>query len=245
MIILNKLKKTHLNRPFGNFFLSFPFDYSSKSREKKYFLLNFGLYKPFTTFHRNVQHNKNYNLYPKKMFSFFKKKLDQTALSTTLNFSSFKTQNYSICFHEIIIADTFSRKKIRTNMEMPGLEKITCSYTGKMLVSSSTELSIPLCALTFLTAQNCTIVWARKSVSSWKLRKNSVIGCKVTLRRKAALVFLDKFYVYGREGLLDKEQNFLNSFPFYFGVSKNKNFIELQKLDRLASNFSGFSVSIH
>lgn len=153
-------------------------------------------------------------------------------------------QNFGVFFNEIVVADKLSRKTRKTNMQISVLDKITCSYTGKELISSPTNLSLPMCALTFLSGQHCTTVWAKKSVSSWKLRKNCVIGCKVTLRRKFAYVFLDKLYLYGRQGILERKKNFLNHFDFCFGVSKNRDFIELQKSDGLSSSFSGFSVSI-
>lgn len=159
-----------------------------------------------------------------------------------------KTPLVSYSFHDILTADMLYRKKRKTNMQIKGatIKKIILSYTGKELVSSPTELCIPMTALTFLSGQSCTIVWAAKSISSWKLRKKGVIGCRVTLRRESAFVFLSKLYIYGKEGLMEKNNNFLNFvLPFHFGVSKNENFIELRASDRFSDNFSGFSVSFN
>lgn len=170
--------------------------------------------------------------------------LKATTLYKATDFSLYKIKNYGFFFNEIMVADQLSRKTRKTNMQIAVHKKVTCSYTGKQLVLSPTNLSLPLCALTFLTGQKSTLIWATKSVSSWKLRKNSVIGCKVTLRRQFAFLFLDKLYLYGRQGLLEKKKNFLNDLDFCFGVSKNNDFIELQKSDHFSFGFSGFSLSI-
>lgn len=43
-----------------------------------------------------------------------------------------------------------------------------------------------------ITGQRPILTKARKSIANWKIRKNQILGCKVTLRGKVALEFLDK-----------------------------------------------------
>lgn len=46
--------------------------------------------------------------------------------------------------------------------------------------------------LAVIAGQRPILTKARKSIANWKIRKNQILGCKVTLRGKVALEFLDK-----------------------------------------------------
>jgi len=46
--------------------------------------------------------------------------------------------------------------------------------------------------LAIISGQRPILTKARKSIANWKLRKNQILGCKVTLRGKPSLDFLDK-----------------------------------------------------
>lgn len=46
--------------------------------------------------------------------------------------------------------------------------------------------------LAIISGQRPVLTKARKSIANWKIRKNQLLGCKVTLRGKTALDFLDK-----------------------------------------------------
>ncbi len=47
--------------------------------------------------------------------------------------------------------------------------------------------------LELLTNQKCVATLSAKNVLAWKLRKGSLVGCKVTIRKKAIAEFLDSF----------------------------------------------------
>jgi large subunit ribosomal protein L5 len=147
---------------------------------------------------------------------------------------------------EIFCPDFINRQKIKSHMQISRVSKISLSYTGKSLVNSPTELVAPMAALELIAAQRCTVVWAIQSVSTWKLRKNSVIGCKVTLRGKSALLFLQKLYIYVIcVNVGEKNASFVDRYGnIHFGVSNNSCFHELQKSSSFWTGFSGFSISI-
>lgn len=46
-------------------------------------------------------------------------------------------------------------------------------------------------AMELLTNQKCVATLSKKNVLSWKLRKGSLVGCKITLRQKNLYEFLD------------------------------------------------------
>lgn len=76
------------------------------------------------------------------------------------------------------------------------LEKGQISTKGKQLISNSTQNDVlnlyVMSLLAIISGQRPILTKARKSIATWKIRKNQLLGCKVTLRGKTALDFLDK-----------------------------------------------------
>ena len=78
-------------------------------------------------------------------------------------------------------------------MEVPSLEKIVISVTTKDAVLDSKVMDNVSAELMLITGQKPLLTIAKKSIAGFKLRENSVIGCKVTLRRHMMYEFLDRF----------------------------------------------------
>jgi hypothetical protein len=79
-------------------------------------------------------------------------------------------------------------------MQLPKLEQITLN-TGIGIQASLDKKQIlsALLGLEYLSNQRPKITRAKKSIDKFKLRKNMAIGCKVTLRKKHAYEFMDRF----------------------------------------------------
>lgn len=78
-------------------------------------------------------------------------------------------------------------------MQVPKVEKVILNVglgeaiqNIKLLEAAQKELSI-------ITGQKAVITKAKKSIASFKLRKDMPIGCKVTLRGTRMYEFLDRF----------------------------------------------------
>ena len=165
--------------------------------------------------------------------------------------------NTYYCFYEIGALDQIIRKKVKNQMQICSIEKVSISYTQKSKSLNPTKQIYPLAALSYITGQRCQVVSARQSISSWNLRKNTVIGCKVTLRRHFAFAFLEKLYLCGlytikietwkgfKEKLCTKTKGLRLLPKKSFGVSENRFFFELQKPSIKLSNFSGFYINIY
>ena len=83
-------------------------------------------------------------------------------------------------------------------------------------------------AMELLTNQKCVATLSSKNVLAWKLRKSALVGCKVTLRKKRLLEFLDTLFISfprmenfkGVNVLVSSKkksnvtQDFLNNFTF-------------------------------
>lgn len=71
----------------------------------------------------------------------------------------------------------------KAELSRPGLEAASASQEQGLIAMS---------LLAILSGQRPVLTKARKSIATWKVRKNQVLGCKVSLRGKSALDFLDK-----------------------------------------------------
>lgn len=84
----------------------------------------------------------------------------------------------------------FSYKNI---MEVPKIEKIVLNVGLGEAIQNIKLLDAAQKELGAITGQKAVITKAKKSIASFKLRKGTPIGCKVTLRGKMMYEFLDRF----------------------------------------------------
>lgn len=76
-------------------------------------------------------------------------------------------------------------------MEIPKLEKISIHMMLKQVIYDKKHLQTALFALELITGQKATYIYAKKSISSFQLRKGMIIGCRVTLRKERMYSFFD------------------------------------------------------
>jgi large subunit ribosomal protein L5 len=91
------------------------------------------------------------------------------------------------------IVKQLAEKLGRTNvLSLPRLQKIVINMgVGKALQEKS-RLDQAVEQLTLIAGQRAVITRAKKSISSFRLRKGNPIGCKVTLRGRRMYEFLDR-----------------------------------------------------
>jgi large subunit ribosomal protein L5 len=77
-------------------------------------------------------------------------------------------------------------------MQVPRIEKITLNMGVGDATQDAKFLDGAVNDLTVITGQKAVITKAKKSISNFKLRQGSPIGCKVTLRRAIMFEFLDR-----------------------------------------------------
>ncbi len=88
------------------------------------------------------------------------------------------------------IQEKFNLKNI---MSVPSLEKIVINRGfGKEAVVSKNVVAITVDQFTSITGQKPVLTKSKKAISNFKLRKDLIIGCKVTLRSKKMYDFLTK-----------------------------------------------------
>ena len=77
-------------------------------------------------------------------------------------------------------------------MQVPRLEKIVVNVGVGEAVQDSKKADAAAGDLTAITGQHPVITKAKRSIATFKLRKDMAIGCKVTLRGQRMFEFLDR-----------------------------------------------------
>ena len=77
-------------------------------------------------------------------------------------------------------------------MQVPRLEKIVVNMGVGEAVQDSKKADAAASDLTAITGQHPVITKAKRSIATFKLRKDMSIGCKVTLRGQRMYEFLDR-----------------------------------------------------
>ncbi len=77
--------------------------------------------------------------------------------------------------------------------EIPRLEKIVLNMGVGEASQDKKKIEAPLNEMALISGQRPVITRARKSIATFKLREEAIVGCKVTLRRDKMYEFLDRF----------------------------------------------------
>ncbi len=94
--------------------------------------------------------------------------------------------------------DTVVRKNLleqfnyKNVMEVPRLEKIVINMGVGEASQDAKKIEGAIADLTAIAGQKPVVTRAKKSIATFKLRENQVVGCKVTLRKDKMYEFLDR-----------------------------------------------------
>jgi len=93
----------------------------------------------------------------------------------------------NLWYEQIFKKDCIYKKQISSIYEIPNLKKIVLNLNNnetKYILSSITAVEL-------VTNQKPVFYTAKKSIAAFKLRQGSLIGCKVSLRKKHMFDFLE------------------------------------------------------
>ena len=94
--------------------------------------------------------------------------------------------------------DTVVRKKLveqfgyKNAMQVPVIEKIVINMGIGEAVADRKKVESAAADLALISGQRPVITKSRKAISTYKLRENQPIGCKVTLRKTRMYEFIDR-----------------------------------------------------
>jgi large subunit ribosomal protein L5 len=92
--------------------------------------------------------------------------------------------------------DFLLKVNARNPFEIPQLSHISINLTSRYIVAEKKHSLFPMVSLSLLSGQHPKLLRAKKSVAGFKLKKNSILGCKLTLRR----VKMASFFKYSGIG---------------------------------------------
>lgn len=124
-------------------------------------------------------------------------------------------------------------------MQVPNIDKITLNMGVGLTVIDKKHLDYAVSDLTKISGQKPYITKARKSVSSFKIRKGYPIGCKVTLRGYKKWDFFERLVTIVIPRIRDFRGFSANSFDgrgnYSMGIKEQIIFPEINydKIDRI------------
>lgn len=94
-------------------------------------------------------------------------------------------------YEDIVRNDLIRTYQYRNTHEIPEIDKIVLNMSIKDAIYDKKMILPGLIILEMLTGQRAVVTKAKKSISNFKLRKESPIGIQLTLRKESLYLFLD------------------------------------------------------
>jgi len=106
-------------------------------------------------------------------------------------------------YQEIVCPDLLLKLPIKSIHQLPKIEKVVLHSSSGNIAQDKKRILPILLGFEYLTGQKPATIWSKKSIASFRLRKDSLLGCRVTLRRNALYSFFEKYVAYYLPRLYD------------------------------------------
>ncbi len=134
----------------------------------------------------------------------------------------------------------------KNELAVPKIKAISLNVGIKAVDSDNKLLSYLQNQVSEIAGQKAVLTKARKAISSFKLRQDLPIGCKVTLRGQKMYQFLDKMVNIALPRIRDfrglSSKGFNQSGHYSFGIKDHSIFLEVN-LDNIVKVF-GMNITI-
>jgi large subunit ribosomal protein L5 len=144
------------------------------------------------------------------------------------------------------ISDIKQKFSYTNDLEVPRLKMISLNVGIKAVDSDNKFLSYLSTQVSNIAGQKAVTTKSRKAISTFKLRKDLPIGCRVTLRGKKMYQFMDKLVNIALPRVKDfrglSSKGFNQSAHYSFGIKEHNVFLEVD-LDNILKVF-GMNISI-
>ncbi|MFC1658964.1 50S ribosomal protein L5 [Pseudomonadota bacterium] len=154
--------------------------------------------------------------------------------------------SYTKELYSTIKKDLMSELGFKNVMEIPKLDKIVINIGFKTSDVDNNFLSYVVSQLSLIVGQKAVLTKAKKSIAGFKLRENTPIGCKVTLRGNKMYEFVDRLVYIAMPRIRDfrglSSKNFNQSGHYTFGIKEHTIFPEVD-LDK-AYKILGMNITI-
>ena len=144
------------------------------------------------------------------------------------------------------IEDLNKKFSYKNSMATPKLKMVSVNVGIKASESDNKTLAYLLSQISNITGQKAVLTKSRKAISTFKLRKDLAIGCRVTLRGKKMYQFLDKLINIALPRIRDfrglSANGFNQSNHYSFGIKEHNIFLEVD-LDNIPKLF-GLNITV-
>jgi large subunit ribosomal protein L5 len=149
-------------------------------------------------------------------------------------------------YKNVISYDLLTKLNYKNIFQIPKINKICLNIGFKNANIEKKKLIKILVLLKLITNQKPIVTLSKKNNIFLKIKKNSIIGCKVTLRKKNIYSFLDKLVIFIIPYLNKKIKfNTENSSILNFQIKNILNFFELRKEFLKFVEMPSVDVAIH
>lgn len=104
-----------------------------------------------------------------------------------------KKENLEVLYKKSVKQHLYDKFKYNNMLSVPKLEKIVINRGLSEVANNSKVVETSFNQMLAISGQKPVLCRSKKAISNFKLRKDQVIGCKVTLRSKKMFDFLTKF----------------------------------------------------
>lgn len=144
------------------------------------------------------------------------------------------------------IVDLKKKFSYTNDLSVPRLKMVSVNVGIKATDSDNKFLAYMAAQVSNLAGQKAVLTKSRKAISTFKLRKDLPIGCRVTLRGKKMYEFLDRLVNIALPRIRDfrglSSKGFNQSNHYSFGIKEHNVFLEVD-LDNIPKIF-GLNVTI-
>jgi large subunit ribosomal protein L5 len=144
------------------------------------------------------------------------------------------------------ISDLKKEFSYKNELAIPRLKMVSVNVGIKAADSDNKFLAYLAAQVSNLAGQKAVLTKSRKAISTFKLRKDLPIGCKVTLRGKKMYEFLDRLVNIAIPRIRDfrglSAKGFNQSNHYSFGIKEHSVFLEVD-LDNIPKVF-GLNITI-
>lgn len=133
-------------------------------------------------------------------------------------------------YQNIISYDLLTKLPCKNIFQVPKIDKISLNIGFKKANIEKKKLINILVLLKLITNQKPVVTQSKKNNIFLKIKKNSIIGCKITLRKKNIYFFLEKLIIFILPNINKKIKfNLENKNILNFQIKNILNFFELRR----------------
>ena len=148
-------------------------------------------------------------------------------------------------YQNVTTYDLITKLNFKNIFEIPKITKICLNIGFKDANIEKKKLINIIILLKLITNQKPIVTKSKKNNIFLKIKKNSIIGCKITLRKKNINIFLEKLLIFILPNLNKIKFNLKNQNILNFQIQNILYFFELKTEFLKFKNIPPIDLSIH